>query len=707
MWPFTPKTLYDRYRRLMKLIKSIDSHFEVIENKKDSVRLHLPNYKGNQSMDFHIYLLEPFLFISFVTDIEGEKVSCLNNFDQNTDQQDMFNTAMANNLEKVHQALNKKHTDTKAGSKKEQEKHSPQNDAIITENENTNDNSWDLRDYYDFEKSFKKHALTIVILRPGIEFLYYASNESTPLWMYNGELFCYKNESLIGASAFIWIMKHYNSKDDFCYILDLLDESTAHLWIDAMKDPQELISEIQQNDPSFKLGNSPEKVKISLQWSWIDLQSILYFIKYSYDSLAQIMERDSSVEFLQDCSSIEDLLSLFARDIREKKTNVLKDKSEEVLRKETPIEERRDSNIINCWTMKEFFMENGRTIKRVPCTNRETGEKFAMLAFGKKFVGFSKGLGELNDKELNNLKNDLMVVQLKVDERTIQSRREIGVQEESYRLYIKNADLEKVYLTLKKQREESALNLTTEVTEEDLANAWVDKYGVKYSANKKRLLKANKNLTTYSIGIGTVIICDGAFDNCRLLTSLNISNSIERIGKYAFGRCSSLMKILLPKSVTDIYDRAFYDCVSLESVTMLGPVNIGKNIFLGCDKLALIYNPSWSGRIDLHEYNELIDRTQDYPFVSSWSIDEFIEMYGEMFIEERIIAETSESLEYLVFKNSFGKVYAGDKYYWGGEKLSVKMKANKHIRIGQDNEGKYWLYDRTLDFWLPGMIIPY
>ena len=84
---------------------SIDSHFEVTENKEDSVRLHLPNYKGNQPMDFHIYLLEPFLFISFVTEIEGERVSVLNNYHQDTDQQDMFNMAMASNLDRIHQVM--------------------------------------------------------------------------------------------------------------------------------------------------------------------------------------------------------------------------------------------------------------------------------------------------------------------------------------------------------------------------------------------------------------------------------------------------------------------------------------------------------------------------------------------------------------------------------------------------------------------------
>ncbi len=105
MWPFTSKTLYDRYSKLIKLIMSIDSHFEITENQEDSVRLHLPNYKGNQTMDFHIYLMEPFLCINYVTEIEGEKISTVNSYPQDMDQQDMFNAVMASNLNRIHQVI--------------------------------------------------------------------------------------------------------------------------------------------------------------------------------------------------------------------------------------------------------------------------------------------------------------------------------------------------------------------------------------------------------------------------------------------------------------------------------------------------------------------------------------------------------------------------------------------------------------------------
>ena len=88
---------------------SIDSHFEVTENKEDSVRLHLPNYKGNQPMDFHIYLMEPFLFIAFTTEIEGEKLSTTNSYPQDMNQQDMFNATMASNLDRINQIIAEKY----------------------------------------------------------------------------------------------------------------------------------------------------------------------------------------------------------------------------------------------------------------------------------------------------------------------------------------------------------------------------------------------------------------------------------------------------------------------------------------------------------------------------------------------------------------------------------------------------------------------
>lgn len=156
MWPFK-RTLSVRYSKLVKLIKSIDSHFQLTEDKEDSLRLHLPNYKGNQTMDFHIYLLEPFLYISFTTELEGEKISCLRNYHQNIDQQDMFNDAMARNLNKVHEVLGKKYSE----DMKDEEEQTEETAVPNSNEEDISDEGYGLNYFFDFDESKHKGTGTL------------------------------------------------------------------------------------------------------------------------------------------------------------------------------------------------------------------------------------------------------------------------------------------------------------------------------------------------------------------------------------------------------------------------------------------------------------------------------------------------------------------------------------------------------------------
>lgn len=99
----------------------------------------------------------------------------------------------------------------------------------------------------------------------------------------------------------------------------------------------------------------------------------------------------------------------------------------------------QESNIINEWSFKQFFMENGKKIQRVPCENSDTHESFFMLAIGikkedQKFVGFSKNLGELSNAEINSMKNDLKVVELRVKPEVAARRKAAKQQVETYKL---------------------------------------------------------------------------------------------------------------------------------------------------------------------------------------------------------------------------------------------------------------------------------
>ena len=120
---------------------------------------------------------------------------------------------------------------------------------------------------------------------------------------------------------------------------------------------------------------------------------------------------------------------------------------------------------------------------------------------------------------------------------------------------------------LQKPKEEEVWS--TEVTNDDLKNAVEDEFGVKYSKDWKRLLKAPTGLKgEYSIIEGVKVIGDRTFFLCRFLTNINIPNSVTTIGDLTFVFCDSLTSINIPNSVTTIGNWGFGACKSLTSITI-------------------------------------------------------------------------------------------------------------------------------------------
>ena len=199
--------------------------------------------------------------------------------------------------------------------------------------------------------------------------------------------------------------------------------------------------------------------------------------------------------------------------------------------------------------------------------------------------------------------------------------------------------------SVEKPKEEEVWS--TEVTEEDIKNAVEDEFGVKYSRDWKRLLKAPSGLKgEYSIRKGVKVIGNSAFWLCSSLTKIIIPrsvvnmngnpffrwdgdlynesegfiyeqqvlfnkdkttliayrakeknyiipNSVTNIGDRAFGHCESLTSINIPNSVTNIGDGAFYNCESLTSINIPNSVtNIGKVAFYGCKSLINVNIPN-------------------------------------------------------------------------------------------------------------------
>ena len=142
-------------------------------------------------------------------------------------------------------------------------------------------------------------------------------------------------------------------------------------------------------------------------------------------------------------------------------------------------------------------------------------------------------------------------------------------------------------------------DLSTKATDEELREAFVDEWGVKYSKDGRKLLKAPQNLDgTYSIRKGTKIICDEAFRwskfiGCRSLTSLVIPDSVTNIGDKAFAGCRSLSDIVIPDRITSIGDEAFCYCTSLTDIVIPDSVtSIGESAFKNCISLKSFGIPS-------------------------------------------------------------------------------------------------------------------
>ena len=147
---------------------------------------------------------------------------------------------------------------------------------------------------------------------------------------------------------------------------------------------------------------------------------------------------------------------------------------------------------------------------------------------------------------------------------------------------------------------------STEVTDEDLENAVEDEFGVKYSKDWKRLLKAPVLFEgKYSIRDGVKVIGDKAFMGCGFLFNIDLPDSVKSIGRCAFWGCDQLGSIVIPNGVTSIDDYAFGWCDSLTSIIIPNSVtNIGEGAFNLCCSLTCIDIPNKVTSIGINVFED-------------------------------------------------------------------------------------------------------
>jgi len=108
-------------------------------------------------------------------------------------------------------------------------------------------------------------------------------------------------------------------------------------------------------------------------------------------------------------------------------------------------------------------------------------------------------------------------------------------------------------------------------------------------------------------------ILRGAFENCSMLTSITIPDSVTSIGEAAFDGCTGLTSITLPDSLTGIGDYAFFECSGLTSVAIPdGVTSIGEAAFCNCSGLTSVAIPESVTGIGFAAFRDCVKLTDVY-----------------------------------------------------------------------------------------------
>lgn len=93
----------------------------------------------------------------------------------------------------------------------------------------------------------------------------------------------------------------------------------------------------------------------------------------------------------------------------------------------------------------------------------------------------------------------------------------------------------------------------------------------------------NKLISSVEIPNTIMILGEGAFSGCTSLSEITGMKGVFQIGSYCFSGCTSLQEIILPNNATSIGICAFQSCSSLTSIEIPNSVtSIGQAAFSNC-----------------------------------------------------------------------------------------------------------------------------
>ena len=226
--------------------------------------------------------------------------------------------------------------------------------------------------------------------------------------------------------------------------------------------------------------------------------------------------------------------------------------------------------------------------------------------------------------------------------------------------------------------------LSTEATEEDFKYAIEDEYGVKYSRDGKKLLKASSSLREkeYVVREGTEVICDRALRGTGI-RSVKLPSTIISIGSVAFAHNELLVSCNIPASVKYIaHNNPWRGCFHIMNMDIQSKNFIIKDGILYSSDFRIVYGAIyWKSVFNIDNRSKKI---YAYAFWSDFFNKNKLKSIGLSNIEYigKEAFRGCDSLQSVTIPNSVTSI--GDRAFYLCKSLQSVTIQNSVTNIGDD-----------------------
>ena len=164
-------------------------------------------------------------------------------------------------------------------------------------------------------------------------------------------------------------------------------------------------------------------------------------------------------------------------------------------------------------------------------------------------------------------------------------------------------DMENAFMGYAYERGSYDRDLNSDV-EEMLGQVWTDNRGVKYSADKKRLINASEISGIYIVNPETEYIDSYAFQQNSKIERVILPRKLKKIGSHAFQICPYLNTIEFQDGISEIDECAFGGCALTEVYLPNGLHQISDALFSSCTNLLYVHISKNVTSIGAHAFSD-------------------------------------------------------------------------------------------------------